>query len=162
MPHEGELDREIGADDIDEWPRPLEQRARPRDLVAHEVADGGRHAARIDVGLGDAEVAEILGGQVDAAALPVGRHVLHEARERERGREILGERVELGRAVAADVEQQAGERLGGLPRVAAELVERGVAAALEIRPEGPDISSVNSVIGSENLSAVSASATNTG
>ena len=43
--------------------------------------------------------------------------------------------MQLGRAVAADVEQEAADRLGGLARVAAQLVERGVAAALEIGPE---------------------------
>ena len=43
--------------------------------------------------------------------------------------------MELGRAIAADVEQQAADRLGGLARVAAQLVERGVAAALEVGPE---------------------------
>ena len=78
---------------------------------------------------------QILGGDVDAAALPVGRDVLDQARDRERGRQIFRVRVELGRAITADVEQQAADRLGGLARVAAELVERGVAAALEVGPE---------------------------
>ena len=91
-----------------------------------------RDPARRDVGLGDAEVAEVLGRQVDAAARPVGGHVLDQARDRDRARQIVGERVELGRAIAADVEQQAADRLGGLAGVRAELVERRVAAALEV------------------------------
>jgi hypothetical protein len=43
--------------------------------------------------------------------------------------------VELGGAIAADVEQQPSDGLGGLASVGAELVERGVAPALEIGPE---------------------------
>jgi len=135
VPRERELDGEVRADDVDDRPGPLEQRARASDLVADEVADGVRDAARGDVALGDAEVAEVLGGQVDAAALPVGGDVLDQARDRDRGCEVLGVRVELGRAIPADVEQQAADRLGGLARVAAQLVERRVALALEIGPE---------------------------
>ena len=136
VPRQRELDREVGADDVDERPGALEQRAGAGDLVADEVADRVRDAARGDVGLGDAEVAEILGGQVDAAALPVARgRPGSGARSRARVDEILGVGVELGRAVAADVEQQAADRLGGLARVAAQLVERRVAAALEVGPE---------------------------
>jgi hypothetical protein len=90
---------------------------------------------RRDVGLGDPEVPQVLGGQVHPAALPVGRHVLDQPGHRHRRRQIVGVGVELGRAVAGDVEQEPADRLGGLAGVAAQLVERGVAAALEIGPE---------------------------
>jgi hypothetical protein len=116
-------------------PGPLEERPGPRDLVAAERADRRGRAPGLDVGLGHAEVPEVLERDVDPAARQIGRHVLDQARERQAGGQVRGERVQLGRAVAADVQQQVADRLGGLAGVRAQVVPGRVAQRLEVGPE---------------------------
>jgi hypothetical protein len=105
VPHEGELDGEVGTDGVDQRPRPLEQRAGARDLVADQGADLRRRLAGRDVGLGDAEVAQVLAGDVDAAALVVAADVLQQAGEGQAAGQVVGKGVQARIAVAADVEE---------------------------------------------------------
>ena len=117
---------------------------------------------RLDVGLGDAEEVQVLGGDVDAIAGGVAGDVLPEVRELQRRRHLVGVAHQLGIAVAEQRQQQAPDGLGRARRVAAQRRESSRSAS---RP-GPcgTRSACPRAAGSarSRFSIVSASATNTG
>ena len=113
----------------------LVERARARDLEADEVVQALGRAQRLDLRLGDAEEVQVLGGDVDVVAGGVDGHVLPEVRELQRRRDLVGEAYQLGLAIAEQGQQQAAHRVGRARRVAAQRLEGGVAAHVQVHAE---------------------------
>src|SRR5262249_21121688 len=89
VPEERQLDGERARRQREQRPGALEVGPGARDLVAEERRQRGYLPLRRQVVLGDAEVAEVLARDVDPVALEVAPRVLPEARQGQRGRELV-------------------------------------------------------------------------
>ena len=88
---------------------------------------------------GDVEVLHVLGGDVDSVAFEdVASDVLPEVDELECGADFVGEGLAVGVAVAAHVEDDSSDGVGGFGAVVEELVEGLIAGEGLVLFEGLD------------------------
>src|SRR6185312_9594448 len=90
QPDQRQLHAQVFADLVQQRPAALVQRARADHLEPQQVLHGRRQLQRLDVRLGQAEVVQVLGRDVDVIAGGVGGQVLPEVGELQGRRQLVG------------------------------------------------------------------------
>ena len=85
------VEAQVGRRQVDQRPAALEQLARPVHLEAHQLREGRREAAGLQVVVAVAEAAAVLLRQIDAADVEIAAHVLPEVGELQGRADVIGE-----------------------------------------------------------------------
>ena len=156
-----EIDGEVAIDHADERKSLVEEVAGVFDFVFEEGAKLGGGDSLLDCGIGYAEALHVVLRKVDAVLGPVDADVLPEVGELKRGTRRIRQAEALFVCVAAGVEDEAADGVGGVAAVAEHVLHGCVARDELVLPKAVSRSAKGS-LGMEQARMVSASATKTG